>query len=306
MTDASLFGAAAALGSGFAWALGSILFRNIGQRASPSATNLAKSMLGLVLLGLVALIWGASVPDLRSAVWLVASGLLGIAVGDTLFFAALVRLEPRVTLLLASVGHGLTVILAALLLGERPGPATWAGIVLLLGAVGYVLQTTAEAAGSHSDAAGASRSSGSERRLGILYGVGSAVATSTALLLAKVGVEDVPALEGTWIRLAAGTVGVLAWTAVRGELATNVKSFGQPGLLREIAGGVAVVMFGGFWLSIVSLKYTDASIATALAATEPIFVLPLARWCLGERISTGAAVAAVVAVAGVGLIISGG
>lgn len=291
-----MLGAAAALASGFAWALGSILFRNIGQRASPTATNLAKSVLGLVLLGLAALVLGVEIPGAESTARLAGSGLLGIAIGDTLFFAALVRLEPRVTLLLASAGHAFAVVMAALVLGERPGPGTWVGIALLLGSIAYVLQAGAESTSQVHP----------ERKLGIAYGLASALVTSLALLLAKTGVQDVPTLEATWIRLAAGTVGVVAWTAMRGQLVPDLRSLGQPGLLREILGGVAVVMFGGFWLSIVSLKHTDASVATALAATEPIFVLPMAYFWLGERISRGAALAAVVAVCGVGLIVASG
>ncbi|MFZ5480226.1 MAG: DMT family transporter [Myxococcota bacterium] len=288
-----LLGVAAALASALAWAVGSILFRRIGERASPSAMNLVKSLVGLVLLGGAVLVTGVTRVDAESLWRLAASGVLGIAVGDTLFFTALVRLEPRLTLLLATVGHVFTVVLAAVVFDERPGALAWVGIALVVAGVGWVLQAGAEPG----------QVSGEGRTLGLVCGVLSAFATSTGLLLAKTGVAEVSTLEATWIRLGAGVLGVALWSAARGQLAADLGAVRVPGLVREIAVAVAVVMFGGFWLSLVSLKYTHASVATALAATEPIFILPLARFWLGERVGARAIVGACGAVAGVVLIL---
>lgn len=290
-----LLGVLAALGSALAWAVGAILFRKIGERASPSAMNLGKSLVGLAFLGVAVLATGVTPIDPESAWRLAASGLLGIAVGDTLFFMALVRLEPRTCLLLASVGHVIAVLLAALVLGERPTLVAWAGIALVIAGVGSVLQAGAEPGGASSP----------ERGRGIVYGVLSAVATSVGLLLAKTGVAEVPTLEATALRLVAGVAGVAAWAGARGHLREDFAVLRLPGFVRQIAVAVGVVMFGGFWLSLVSLKYTDASVATALAATEPIFVLPLAWWWLGDRVGPRAIAAACVAVVGVALIVWG-
>lgn len=282
----------AALLSALAWALGAILFRKVGEEASPVAMNLAKSLMGLVFLGIAAVMEGSAWSTLGVG-RVIASGILGIAVGDTLFFAALVRLEPRLTLLLATVGHVFSVVLAILLLKERPGTAAMVGIVLVLGGVAWVLQ------------AGAEPGEGRERGKGVLYGLLSALATSSSLLLVKTGVEEMGSLQATWLRLAAGVVAVGAVRAVQGELGTDLRVLERPGLLRQLALAVAVVMFGGFWLSVWSLKYADASVVTALSSTEPLFVLVLSRVWLGEKASGRAVVAALIAVVGVGLIVGG-
>lgn len=288
-------GYAAALASGLAWAVGSILFRRIGERAAPSAMNLAKSVLGLLVLG-VALPFAGLAPVAPEALLrLAGSGLLGIAVGDTLFFAALVRLEPRVTLVVATVGHVFTVLLAVLLLGERPSLQAAIGIPLVLAGVGAVL--AADTAPGEAEVP--------QRAQGLVLGVLSALATSSGLLLAKTGVAEVPTLQAAWIRLAAGVVGVAAWTAARGTLRQDVEAIRTPGLLRELLLAVSVVMFGGFWLSLVSLKYADAAPVTALAATEPLFVLPLTWLWLGQPLRARAVLPAVIAVLGVALIVAG-
>lgn len=290
-------GAAAALGSALAWAIGSILFRRIGERASPAVMNLAKCLIGLVMLGVVILVTGISPLPPGALLGIAASGVLGIAIGDTLFFMALVRLEPRLTLLLSTVGQVLTVVLAVALLGEQPTPRQLVGIPLVLGGVTWVLFER-EAGAVEAPGGGRAR-----RLAGIAWGLASALATAAALLLAKVAVADASALEATWIRLAAGLGGVLVGAAFRGRLGADLRAVADPALLKSLVGAVFVVMFGGFWLSLVALQHADATIVTALTATEPIFILPLAAFALGERISARAIAGAVVAVAGTVLIV---
>ena len=109
----AMLGALAALASAASWAVGSILFRKIGDEIEPLAMNLGKGLIGLVLLSGVLLVVGVEPLDSTSLGFLVLSGLIGIALGDTLFFMALVRLEPRLTLLLAT-GTGIAPFLSIL------------------------------------------------------------------------------------------------------------------------------------------------------------------------------------------------
>ena len=105
-----------------------------------------------------------------------------------------------------------------------------------------------------------------------------------------------------------GSYGVVAlglFRALQGGLGEDLSAFKLPGFVRELLVAVTVVMYGGFWLSIVSLRYTQISIATALAGTEPILVLPLLQFWLRERVRPAAWGAALVGVVGVGLIVTG-
>ncbi len=256
--------------------------------------NLAKSVLGLLLVGIAVLVVGIVPVNARQLALIAGSGVLGIAVGDTLFFMALVRLDPRLTLLLATVGQVLTVLAAVVVLGERPGWAAAAGIALVLGGVAWVMLERADAAGQDKPRLVA----------GIACGIGSAVAMSAGLLLAKVALAEVPALQATWIRLAAGAAAIAVGAALRGHLAADLRAATDPALLRSLVVAVTVVMFGGFWLSLVALELTDATIALALGATEPLFILPLAVLWLGEQVSRRALLGAAVAVTGTIVILS--
>ncbi len=290
----TLAGGLAALGSAAAWAVGSILFRRIGEEASPLGMNLVKGVIGLAMLGAVLALTGIEPVDARSLALLSASGLVGIALGDTFFFMALVRLEPRLTLLLATVGQVFTVLLALALLGERPALLAWPGMALVLGGVTWVMRERLP-----DDEPDLRR----QRRLGVIYGLAASVCMSAGILLAKLGVAEVSALQGTFLRLAAGVAGLVVFGVVTRQLVGWVGPFRDRKLVRSMVLAVVVIMFGGFYLSLLALKLTDASVASVLNATEPLFILPLAALVLRERISARAGAGAAVAVAGVAMVL---
>ena len=291
--SAHAVGCLAALGSGGAWALGSILFRNLADQTSALGLNLAKGLIGLVYLGAALALVGITAMDLRSIWYLSLSGLIGIALGDTLFFMALVRLEPRRTVLLATVGQALTVVLALGVLGERPSVYAWLGIITILAGVTWVMKER-----SPTDGAGTAS--------GIWLGLAAAACMSAGIILAKLGVAEVPPLQATMVRMAAGMAGLLVVGVARGSLGEWLRPLLKKTHLVRLLWADVVIIGGGFYLSMLALTLTDATLASVLCATEPLFILPLAAWLLREKISLQAALGALIAVGGVALIVVAG
>lgn len=294
-TQYELLGYLAALGSAAAWAVGSILFRKIGEVASPVAMNLVKCMIGAVLLAAaLALSGGMEAMDGRTWLVLGVSGLLGIAVGDTFFFEALVRLGPRLTVLLGVIGPVLTIVLAVLLLDERITAAKWFGVALVLLGVNIVLWTDAPA----------EKGLRGEWLSGVVYALLAAVCMSLGIVAAKVGVAEHSALQGTLVRVLFAGAGLALWGAGRRELGAWLSPFKGLRLLRLISLAVFVVIFGGFWLSLVALQYAQATVATILNSMEPIFVLPLVAVVFKEKVPRAGIAGAIIAVLGVSFIFS--
>ena len=292
--DDRLFYCGVSLLSACSWALGAILWRKLGERLSSYSMNLAKTAIGTLFLGIVLLLIGFEPIGARSIAYLTLSGILGIAVGDTFFFLALMRLGPRRASLMGALNPVAVSVAAAAFLGERPTPGVWAGIVVATFGVGWVLWERASAGGGAENAS-----------LGIRYGLLSVLCTAAGVLLAKVGVVSVPAVHGAWIRLLAGSAGLALWGASRSELARWVDPFRSGALLAKVAVVVAVVVFGGFWLSLVALKHIDAAIAGTLNATGPLFILPMSIVLMKEKLSLRAVLGAGIAVGGVALILRG-
>jgi drug/metabolite transporter (DMT)-like permease len=266
--DITVVGVMAALGSAASWALGSILFRRLGDHLPPVALTFAKGITSVVLLGVAVAIIGFEAIGINAWLLLILSGLLGIALGDTLFFLALNNLGAHAVVILFTLGQVLTVILAVFWLGEQPQPLDWAGISLILGGVTIVMWT---------------RISSEQGRTGIvgaIYGLLSVIAMAVSIIIAKEALATTGSIQATFIRMAAGTIGIFVFGQATGQILSGLGTLRQPRFFGFFLLSVAVVTFGGFWLSLVAVANLDVAIANTLNATEPLFVLPLAALLL--------------------------
>ena len=290
--DPQLIGMAAALGSAASWALGSVLFRRLGDELPPVALTFAKGSASVVLLGALLLLMGFN--SLSAEAWwlLILSGLLGIAVGDTLFFLALNHLGAHAVVILFTLGQVLTVILAVLWLGEQPRPLDWAGIALILGGVSVVMWLRMRGEGGRTGIAG------------VIYGLLSVAAMAVSIILAKEALTSTGSVQATFVRMLAGTAGIFLFGHLTGQLRGRLQPLRQPGFFGFFLLSVVVVTFGGFWLSLAAIAYLDVAIANTLNATEPLFVLPLAALVLKEKITLPVVMASLATVIGIALIVA--
>jgi drug/metabolite transporter (DMT)-like permease len=258
------------------------------------AMTFIKSFLGVLLLaGALFLVGWESVSSLPLG-WLSLSGLLGIAVGDTFFFAALRRLPAHQLVILMLLAPVVTLLLAFCILGERPGLASWIGIILVLGGVSLTFKDKIEVQEAQ------------RRGLGLLFGVLSVLSMAGSIIIAKIGLQDVSAMEGTFLRLFFGFAGMLVVGLARRELRNWLVPLRQAGLRWRFLLAVVVVTFGGFWLSLDAIKRLDVSIANTLLATEPVFALPLAVIWLREHATGASVVGAIIALCGAGVLAMNG
>lgn len=286
-----ILGSFASLTSAFFWALGSILFRKLGNKVSPLGMNLGKNVIGILYIGIILLLIGIKPMSNREFLILGASGLLGIALGDTLFFKALMQLGPRLTVLLGTLGPVFTLILAVVFLREMPSFLAWIGILLTISGVTWILWERSPREEIRKN-----------RTSGIKYLLLSILCTSIGIILAKIGVTSVSALQALFIRFLGGTIGLTLYGCMNRQLKNWLVPFRDIRLLKFILLTVFIVVFGGFWLFLLSLKYVDASVAVILNSTEPLFILPLTAFLLKERISLQEIIGAIVVVSGVVLI----
>ena len=134
----------------------------------------------------------------------------------------------------------------------------------------------------------------------------SIICTTAGTILAKVGVTSVSTIQATSIRLFWGCTGLILWGCLNHRLKSWLVPFKNLRLLKNVSFVVFMVVFGGFWLSLLALKYMDASVASTLNSTSPMFVLPMAAIMLKEKIPIRAVLGAAIAVGGVALIFMGG
>jgi drug/metabolite transporter (DMT)-like permease len=160
--------------------VGTLLFKGIGEEFSPMAMTFIKSLLGLLLLAAALCLIGWGPVKSFPLGWLALSGLLGISLGDTFFFAALRRLPAHRLVILMLLAPVVTLLMALWLLGERPALVSWTGIGLVLAGVSLTFKDKVE-----------SDQESRDRGLGLLFGILSILSMAGSVIIAKIGLQDV-------------------------------------------------------------------------------------------------------------------
>jgi drug/metabolite transporter (DMT)-like permease len=234
----------------------------------------------------------------ETLLWLAGSGLIGLALGDTFYFSALVRLGPRRTLLLAALVPVITSLLGVLLLGEVLTLRRVLGTVLTVGGVVWVISERAPATQNASGNVLDART----LKVGLLFAVLAALCQSSGQLLVKASGNDLSALEVSVVRLATGVVGIAVQLVVLRKVAAVAIPFQKFSTTGLIVIATLLGTYAGVWLMNIGILNAPVGLAATLNSTSPIFILPLAAIFLQERVSARAVVGAVVAVIGIGVL----
>jgi drug/metabolite transporter (DMT)-like permease len=332
--------------------VGSHLFGRIGRSGEvpPGAMNLGKCVAALGFFVATALvtraIGGHLVPAAspRAIRWLLASGFIGLALGDGAYFQAIVRIGVRRALLLLSTAPVFAAIGGALFLGEQLAAQQWAGILAVMAGVALVVYERDAVSGPGKGLApfppvkqsspgppiprsvdasldvvppgsafGSLSTSSVDRaphRLtvaGVLFGAAAGLGQATGSLMSRTAMgEGVTALDAALVRLPAGVVGILILAGLSRRLVGYARALRRPRVMSAVAGSAAVGTYLGIWLSQFAIgRASSTAIASTLLATSPIFALPLGKWLNADRITPRALGGTLVACTGLVLLTVG-
>ncbi|MEW5859354.1 MAG: DMT family transporter [Cyanobacteriota bacterium] len=292
-------GEVAALSAAFLWAIASVVYSRLGRQIPPLELNLFKGIIAIAFLALTLLLQGQLLPEINptALTLLVLSGVLGIGLGDTAYFAAINYLGARRTLILETLAPPLTAVLALVFLQEQLTAAAWCGILLTI--LGVVWVVTERVPNSTTE-------SKHLTLRGISWGLLAAVAQATGAVLSRTALiqSSISPLWSTLVRLGAGVLVLLLWKLLGRR---QVNGWLKPLQSWRIVGVIAITAFFstylGIWLQQTSLKFAPAGIAQTLSSTSPLFVLPLAIW-MGDVVSFRAILGVLVALGGVAVLFS--
>lgn len=272
-----------------AWTAAVILFRK-SSAASGFAINFFKNALAVVLLSLTMLGAGIAVPADRSLtdwVRLIASGVLGLAVADTLIFEGLRRIGAARLAIVDTAYAPFVVMLSLAVLGERPD------ILFMLGAatvvLGVVLANWPEAKlVGHTKA----------DPLGLVLCLLGVAGTAVGVVIAKPVLEHSSLIEVTWTRLVAGLAVQLLWVGARREWSGVLVVLRPSPLWKTLLPGAFIGTYISLLLWLGGFKWADASVAAVLNQMATVYMLVAARIFLGESLRPRQVVGGVLAAAG--------
>lgn len=310
-----------------------VIFYKRASGLPPMSMNLFKNSIAIVLLLLTMLLFGLGVPTDRSALdWarLTGSGVIGLAVGDTLLFAGLARIGAARLAVVDTFYAPFVVFMAWAFLGETLGSAFLGGASLVIAGIALAnLRWSWNGAGARPLQAVLERVRGLQRRgtladaspgvaeeapadvvsqdllkgdaeivKGMLLSLAAIACTCVGVVLAKPALASGNLVEITCTRLIAGTVAQLVWTAARGSWAESGEAFVRRELWRHLVPGALVGTYLSLLLWLGGFKWGNASVAAVLNQMATVYMLILARVLLGETLRPAQVVGGLLAASG--------
>ncbi len=293
-------GAAAALASSAMSAFTSVLLASQSGRLRPLMMSAVRSLTAsLMLVGL--LIATAGLVQLKEMTFItgfsmMGSGVVGQAVGDTLYINALGPLGVSRTFPITNSAYPfITFLLAVVLLGE---PVTWTlpigGALIVAGITWIVLeQRRADAAGDVNV----------ELVRGVVFALAAAAAWAAATIWLRGQQGDLDALGAASLRIPAASAAVWITIAMtRGRAEQPLRQ-----LTRRSLAIVAVAGVLGTGLGSILFIYSVAEIGAAKTAFHTtstlIFALPMGVAFLSEQLTPRTLLGTAVTIAGIWLVL---
>jgi drug/metabolite transporter (DMT)-like permease len=329
-------GSVAALATAAAWTITAMAFEYAGKRIGAVALNFLRLAAGSVFLG----IWGtvtkgAWLPldaPTSAWLWLGASGIVGLVLGDLLLFQAFIDIGSRVAMLVYATAPALAAALGFAVLGERIAPAGLLGMALTLGGIALVVTgrpgAAAEPGGSATEPSGSAAQAGIDdggdgdgrtdararrgRRIrGLLLAFGGSLGQAGGLILSKIGAGSGsgvgalgagPAMDpfaGTQIRVVAGLVGFSIALAATRSWRGLASALRDRKAIASLGLGSFFGPFLGVSLSLLAVQHASAGVASAIMSITPVLIIAPAAFLWKEKVTSREIVGALIAVAGV-------
>ena len=281
-----------ALLSAASWAFATVVFDRIGKVVPYVGITFLKGIFSIILM-IVLLVFTGGLHGI--GIWefsfLALSGVIGISVGDSLFFKSLQDLGAKVQVIFFLLGQIFTMILSLLLLGELLSLEQYIGAIILLSGIVIVIWGKQE---NHPN-----------KVRGIVCGLLSILCFSVSAIMVKMAIADVEVVTATFYRMAFGTIFTLGFGVMGKQLPSWVKPLRDKRLLALFILNVFVITYGGFLLSMVAIKLISVSLVSVLGTTEPVFVLLFAYLINKEKITKQEVIGTMITLAGLFIIING-
>lgn len=279
------------------WAFAVILFKKSGESVHPIALNLFKNIFAMVLfIPTMFILKIQFIQNLSSTfyIYLFLSGIIGIGIGDTLFLKSLNLLGAGLTGIVYCLYAPFVIIFSVLWLDETLSILQVLGAFLIVLAIFIATYKR-----------GASQIKRERIILGVLFAILANIAFATGIIIMKPLLGHTSILWATFVRLIGGIISLFLILIFIPSRYKIIKSL-------TIKGSFTYTIWGSFvgtYLSMVvwlgGMKYTKASIASALNQTNTIFIFLFAAIILKEPIDLKRSIGVLLAIIGASLVFLG-
>ncbi len=302
------FGELAALVTAVLWTLSALAWTSAGRRVGALAVSFLRLVLAIPLYLLVLYAAGGMTllknADLRTWETLGFSGFLGFFVSDLCLFKAFLVIGPRLSLLVTSLTPPMTVLLSWTFRGGGGfGTRSWIGMsITLAGVLWVVMERRAGEGHPHTVR---------QLRYGLALALTATAVQAAGTVLAKEGTTQFPppdssvvlgAAASALIRVIGAVVGYVMLVTLIGRWPAMVAAVKQRRDVTTMAAGTIVGPCLGVTTYMIALAGCHEGEVTTILATIPVMILPFSIYLYGERVSPRALGGALIATAGVALL----
>jgi drug/metabolite transporter (DMT)-like permease len=296
-----ILGEFAALGAAISWAVAPILYRRALFKMKPISANIVRCASNAAVLVLILFAFGkagaiASLP-MEAVAIIVASGVIGLGIGDTLYMIGLNSVGVARAVPLAATYPLFSLMWATFLLGEPVTATAVSGAFVILLGIWLLSREKGESA---------AEAKGKLAFRGVVASLATAVAWSVSITLMNVAVTvtSVNSIDANYAvvttRIAAIAVFMLALSPVldRSHGFLKVK---RSTLIELCVGGLVANGVGWLLMNYSFLNILEAQ-AVPISSTTPLFSAIVGFALFHEKMTISSTLGAIVIVAGIFLI----
>jgi drug/metabolite transporter (DMT)-like permease len=284
----------AALGTAFFWTITSLSFESASLKIGSLAVNIIRLVIGLTFLSFYNLITRGFILPVDAScnnwIWLSLSGLVGFVFGDLFLFKSYTIIGSRFSMLIMTLVPPITTFFSWIILGEKLKLFHFFGMTLTFSGIAMAIF---------------SRNGKGEKislklaPAGILYAIGGAVGQALGLVLSKFGLKGYDPFAATQIRVIAGIAGFAILVSIMSRWRSIFKALQNRSGMMSTSFGAFFGPFLGVSFSLISVKYTEAGIASTIMALVPILIIAPAVILYKQKVTFPEIIGAVISVGGV-------
>jgi drug/metabolite transporter (DMT)-like permease len=284
----------AALAVALFWTITALAFESASRKVGSLTVNIIRLSLAFFFIGFFTIISrGHFLPvdaSMHNWLWLALSGIVGLVLGDYYLFRSYPLIGSRFSMLIMTLAPPLAAIFGYFILGESLNIMQIAGMIIVIFGISLAI---------FNKPVRGERLSFKIAPAGLLFAFIGALGQGLGIVLSKYGMEGYDPFASTQIRIIAGVIGFsIVITGMRrwGNVAAAIRN---PPAMKALMLGAFFGPFLGISFSLLSVKHTQAGIASTIMAIVPVLILAPAAWIYKEKITAVEIAGAIISVAGV-------
>ncbi len=289
----------AAIFTAICWSLSALAFTSSSRMVGSQQVNRMRVLIGFLALVVINwIVFGTPLPVQNSSgtwLWLLLSGIVGLAIGDTFLYKVYQISGPRIGMLLQGMNPIFGTLITWIFLGETLSLQQILGMLLTLGGIGWVVSGQRDA-----------RMGDSPNKItnsALLFGLLAALGQAVSMVFSKLGMAGgIHPFAGNEIRMFSALVFLWGSALIRGQAGSTLKATaGNPKAMRWLLMGTFFGPVIGISTSLLAVQKAPLGIATTLMALPPVFLLPVSYFIYKERPGWGAVGGTLAAIGGIAL-----